>query len=95
MNSTNLEIDNKPYSAHLIETSKAKILMIQASDGFLACGYFDIETANKLNEAVAIVTGVSTYEDMLTAKVVKISKSAQEKGLTLGITGKEALNLLN
>jgi uncharacterized protein YunC (DUF1805 family) len=60
----------------------------------LACGYFDIETANKLGEAVAIVTGVKNYDDMLLAKVVKLSKAAEDKGLTLGMSGREALSQL-
>ena len=89
-----IDIEGNSYQAHHIKTSLANILMIQADGGFLACGYFDIETANKLGEAVAIVTGVKNYDDMLSAKVVKLSKSAEDKGLTLGMSGREALSQL-
>jgi len=89
-----IDIEGNRYQAHHIKTSLANILMIQAPAGFLACGYFDIETANKLGEAVAIVTGVKNYDDMLSAKVVKLSKPALDKGLTLGMSGREALSQL-
>lgn len=89
-----IEINGQKYTGHHIKTSVANILMIQAKSGFLACGYFDIETANKLGEPVAIVTGVKNYDDMLSAKVVKLSKPALDKGLTLGMSGKEALSKL-
>ena len=88
-------IDQEEFQGSKILTSHASILMIKAKEGFLGCGYFDIETANRLNEPVAIVTGVKSYEDMLSAKVVRLSKAAQAKGLKEGILGKEALILLN
>ena len=90
-----VRIDNQDFEGVEIPTPTANILMIKGQKGFLGCGYFDIETANKLNEPVAIVTGVKTYDDMLEAKVIKVSQSAQELGVKLDLTGKEALLLLN
>lgn len=91
---TNMEtinIDGKEFEAIDIQTAKANILMIKASQGFLACSYFDIATADRLNEPVALVTGVKSFQDMLEAKVIKVSKAAQELGISEEMTGKEAL----
>ena len=90
-----VKIENQDFAGVEIPTPTANILMIKGQKGFLGCGYFDIETANKLNEAVAIVTGVKSYDDMLAAKVIKVSAAAQELGVKLDLTGKEALLLLN
>lgn len=86
-----VKIDTKEFQASKIQTSHANIMLIKAEQGFLGCGYFDIETSNKLSEPVAIVTGVKSYEDMLGAKVIKISTAAQELGIEIGMSGREAL----
>ena len=84
-------IDGKDFEAWRIPTESATILLIKAAHGFIACGYFDVETANKLQEHVAIVTGVKTFDDMLEAEIVKRSNSAETVGVRIGMSGREAL----
>jgi len=90
-----ITIDNQNFEASEIETAHANILLIKAKQGFLGCGYFNINTANRLNEAVAIVTGVKSYDDMLNAKVIEVSEAASRLGVELGMLGKEALLKIN
>lgn len=90
-----IEVDGQLFKALDLETEKAHLLLIQTKNGFLGCGYFNIETANKLGESVALVSGVSTYQDCLQAKVHTLSQAAQQKGLQVGMSGKEALLALN
>src|SRR4051812_46536423 len=52
------------------------LLVIKASGGVLACGYLNVQTFEKTGEAGAIVTGVRTFDDMLTAKVAAASSAA-------------------
>lgn len=84
-------IDGKDFEAWRIPTESATILLIKASHGFIGCGYFDVATANKLQEHVAIVTGVKTFDDMLEAKVIKHSDSAETVGVRIGMSGRDAL----
>ncbi|MBT6842623.1 MAG: DUF1805 domain-containing protein [Candidatus Melainabacteria bacterium] len=86
-----IEINGKSFEAAAIPTPNSNILLIKTEQGFLGCGYFDIATADKLNEAVAIVTGVTNYDEMLEAKVVRMSKAASECGVIEGMSGQEAL----
>lgn len=81
----------KPYSIPTINTS---ILVIAAENGFLACGYINIDVANRVGDICAIVTGVKTHEDMLEAHVVKMSEKAAELGVKKGMIGTEALLLM-
>ena len=87
-------VDGKTFKADLIELVKGKLLLIQGEKGMLGCGYFNVETADKLATPLAVVTGVSTFDDMLNAKVVKVSRAAADAGVTIGISGKEALLIM-
>jgi uncharacterized protein YunC (DUF1805 family) len=84
-------VDHHAFEGANIPSENAKILLIKNTKGFLGCGYFSVETANKLKEAVAIVRGVASYDDMLNAKVVALSEKAAEMGIKEGDSGKEAL----
>jgi uncharacterized protein YunC (DUF1805 family) len=89
-----LELNNKKYNGVQLPTEKTSLLVIQGEKGMLACGYINIDTANKLEESVVIVTGVKNFDDMLKAKVHQISLKAKEKGVTESMTGAQALDLL-
>ncbi|MBI3896659.1 MAG: DUF1805 domain-containing protein [Gammaproteobacteria bacterium] len=70
---------------------KKPLLIVKAKNGFLACGYINPETCNKTDEACAIVTGVSNYDDMYKASVVAVSKKAMELGINPGDSGESAV----
>jgi uncharacterized protein YunC (DUF1805 family) len=84
-------IEGHGFDGFQVSTEKANILMIKASNGFLGCGYFNVETANKLQEKVGIVTGVKNFDDMLKAKIIACSEAAKEVGICEGMSGLEAL----
>lgn len=86
-----IEIDSKSFQGYTIPTSKASLLAIRAEKGMLACGYLKVETADKIGDALAIVTGVNCYDDMLKKTVVAISSAAAELGVQIGMSGKDAL----
>ncbi|MBF0198897.1 MAG: YunC family protein [Planctomycetes bacterium] len=88
-------IKGQKFEGALLATAQANILMIKANIGFLGCGYFSIETADKLNEPLAIVTGVKNYDDMLEASIIKVSQAAQKAGINVGMKGAEALLIMN
>ncbi|MFM8273990.1 MAG: DUF1805 domain-containing protein [Gemmata sp.] len=73
---------------------KLPLLVIKAAGGVLACGYLNVQTFEKTGEAGAIVTGVRTFDDMLTAKVAAVSAAAAAKGVSVGMTGADALAVL-
>lgn len=73
---------------------KLPLLIIKGSKGILACGYLNVETFNKTGEVAAIVTGVKSFEDMLAAKIVKISTAGERAGLKIDMTGAKAIDLI-
>lgn len=62
--------------------------------GMLACGYVKVETADKLGDVLAIVTGVNSYDDMRLKPVVAVSKAAEALGIKPGMSGGQALAIL-
>lgn len=70
---------------------KRPLLVISGSKGVLACGYLDIDTFEKLDEAGAIVNGVNSWEDMFDATIIAVSSAASRLGVSPGMTGRQAL----
>ena len=68
------------------------LIIIQAENGYLACGYISKETVEKTQDSMAIITGVDDFQDMLDGKVVWVSKNGKKKGVKVGMRGRDALN---
>jgi len=45
------------------------LLLIVAEKGFVMCGFLNIEVAERIGVAAAMVSGVKTFEDVLNADV--------------------------
>ncbi len=91
----NVVVDNQTYHGITVKLSHCNLLIIQAPKGILACGFISIDAANKFNEVAATVSGVKTYDDMLSATVKNASESALKLGIQPGVTkGSEALALM-
>ena len=86
-----MDIDGNEIDVISVKTEKSMVLLAKAKKGMLGCGYFSIETANKLGDALAVVTGVNSFEDMLKVNVAKVSDKAKELGIDEAMNGKEAL----
>ena len=48
-------------------------------------------TADKTGDALAVVSGVKNYDDMLKDEVTAVSAAAAALGVAAGMSGKEAL----
>lgn len=86
-----IQIGTCLFEGYEIPTRNSIILLIKARNGFLGCGYFSRETAEKTGDAAVIVTGVKTFDEMLEAKVKAVSQAAAALGVTAEMNGKEAL----
>jgi uncharacterized protein YunC (DUF1805 family) len=45
------------------------LLLILGEKGFVMCGFLNVEAAEKVSAAAAMVSGVKTFEDVLNAEV--------------------------
>ena len=84
-------VDDVPVSADTIEFGGVAIMLIKSGKGALGCAYLNLTAAEKFGHALAIVSGVKNYEEMLTAEVRFVSSAAAGLGVIPGMSGKEAL----
>ncbi len=83
------------YEPYVIELQNANLVLLKAKKGYVMCGLLNLETAERLGQAAALVTGVKTAEDALKAKVKSATTAAKKFGIKEGMTGEEAIKLLN
>ena len=66
------------------------LLIMKAPNGFVACGYINVETCNRTGDACALVNA-GNFEDMKKAAIVAVSAKAEELGIRIGDTAESAL----
>ncbi len=71
--------------------SPAPLVLISAEKGFVMCGFLDMHTAERLNVAAAMVSGVKSFDDVLNAEAKAITTKAKGLGVEIGMKGSEAL----
>jgi uncharacterized protein YunC (DUF1805 family) len=67
--------------------------------GLVGCGIYDVKTAAEFGQAIAIARGTPAKplvnpEDLFEAKIVDATPKAKELGVKIGMTGREAVELL-
>ncbi len=67
------------------------LVLVVAEKGFVMCGFLNIEAAERLDVAAAMVSGVKTFEDVLNAEVKAATTKAKRAGVQPGMRGEEAL----
>lgn len=94
MRTIDVELGGKKGVGIEVALPKANLVLVKGDKGFVMCGYLNVEVAEKMGEAAAVVRGVKTVDDLLKAKVVAATTAAQSKGIEVGMSGKEALSYL-
>jgi len=72
---------------------------ILTAAGIVGCGIFDVKVAAEFGEAIAIAKGTPEVplvepEDLLEAIISGITPQAEEFGVKIGMTGREAVEVL-
>lgn len=84
-------VENNTFEFGCWDMFGVNILLIKGGKGALGCGYINLAAAEKFGHALAIVSGVSTGDDMLNAEIKAVSSAAAALGVTVGMSGKDAL----
>jgi uncharacterized protein YunC (DUF1805 family) len=78
---------------------KGQYCVILTEAGLVGCGIYDVKTAAEFGQAVAIARGTLEKplidpEDLFDARIVDATPQARELGIRIGMTGREAAELL-
>ena len=90
-----VEVDGKMALGLKVELPESPpLLVVVGKRGFIMCGFLNVEVAEKLQVAAAMVSGVKDFQDVLEAEIKAATSKAKELGVNLGMKGKEALKKL-
>ncbi|MFQ6053562.1 MAG: DUF1805 domain-containing protein [Candidatus Bathyarchaeia archaeon] len=67
------------------------LLLIRGGKGFVMCGYLNIEAAERVGAAAAVVSGVNSFEDVLNAEIRAATSKARALGLEPGKVVRDVL----
>lgn len=70
------------------------MLLIVAEKGVVMCGFLNVDAAERLGVAAAVVSGVKSFEDVLNAEVKAVTSKAKSLGVDVGMKGADALKCL-
>jgi uncharacterized protein YunC (DUF1805 family) len=78
---------------------KGQYCAILTEAGIVGCGIYDVKTAAEFGQAIAIARGTPQNplvnpEDLFDARIVEATPLARELGIRVGMTGREAVELL-
>src|SRR5439155_550481 len=78
---------------------KGQYCLILTKAGIVGCGIYDLKTAAEFDQAIAIAKGTPTKplcepEDLFAAKIVGVTPKAESFGVRIGMTGREAVELM-
>ncbi|MCD6445392.1 DUF1805 domain-containing protein [Candidatus Bathyarchaeota archaeon] len=89
---TPIKIDGKKCLGVKVELPDSPpMILIIAEKGFVMCGFLNVEAAEKLNVAAAVVSGVKNFKDVLNAEVKAVTSKAKNMGVNIKMKGVEAL----
>jgi len=69
------------------------LLIVKGSKGVAGCSYLNVDTFERFGEACAIIPA-GDFDKMLDAKVSAVTSEAKALGIEVGMSGREALELL-
>lgn len=70
------------------------LLILVGQKGFVMCGFLNIEAAERVGVAAAMVSGVKTFDDVLKAEVKASTSKAKDLGVKAGMKGEDTLKLM-
>ena len=94
------EIDKFEFEGKAFQGMKSTIpggpnlLLIKGENGFVMCGYLSSDVAERVGLAAAIVSGVSTFEDVLNAEIKFATSTANKLGVKTGQVVKDVISKL-
>jgi uncharacterized protein YunC (DUF1805 family) len=92
---TPIVIENQQFTAITVKLPKTNFMAVTSEKGYIMCGALDVALLNeKLKERGIIAgraVGVRTIEQLLEAPLESVTIEAVNRGITVGMKGKDAL----
>lgn len=90
-----VKCEGKKYIALRQNLGNLPLIVVKAKNGYVACSYVDRETAEKVGDVAAFVSGVKGMEDFMKAKIRMTTTWAEDAGIREGMSVKKALEIMD
>jgi uncharacterized protein YunC (DUF1805 family) len=94
-----VQLKGKQADGYVIPLGQINLVNVVTDVGMVGCGAFDVAALNNFGYPAAKVrpargSSIATIDDLLQGIVKEVNPAAEKLGIKVGITGKEALDLL-
>jgi uncharacterized protein YunC (DUF1805 family) len=90
-----ITLDGHTVVAIEVKLPKTTLLIVTTDRGYIMCGALDVSLLNDRlkdrNIIAARATGVKTIQELLDAPLESVTETAIENGISVGMTGREAI----
>jgi len=99
MNHAKVKLARKEADGYIIPLGAVNLVNVVTDVGMVGCGAFDVAALNNFGYPAAKVrpakgSSIATIEDLLVGIIKEVNPAAEKLGLKVGLTGREALELL-
>jgi len=93
-------LNGKTFEGHVIPIGSVNLVFARAEKGLVGCGALDVIALEKFQIPAAKVrpvgsSSVSSISELLTGEIVAVNQYAQISGITIGMSGRDALTRLS
>jgi len=94
-----MQLNAKQADGYVIPLGPVNLVNVVTDVGMVGCGAFDVAALNNFGYPAAKVrpaqgSSIANIEDLLQGIVKEVNPAAEKLGLKVGLTGREALELL-
>ncbi|MBM3249672.1 MAG: DUF1805 domain-containing protein [Candidatus Omnitrophica bacterium] len=86
-----IRVGKNYIEAFSVSLQSKTFILLKGRKGYVMCGYINLKAAEKFKDAAVKITGVSTIEEALKAKVHSCTSCARKLGISKGQSIREAL----
>jgi len=90
-----VEFDGKSYNGIKQQIGNLTLIIVRAKRGYIACSYVSKETAEKVGDVAAFVSGVKDYGAFFNAKIKETTSWADDMGIREGMSVRKALEIMD
>ncbi len=99
MEKVTVRLSRKVADGYVIPLGPANLVAVITDVGLVGCGAFDVTALDSFSYPAAKVRpahgpSISNTDDILTGIVKEVNRGAMSRGITNGMTGRQALELL-
>lgn len=98
LNTSDIKTGNTTATGYLLENPGGEghpnMIVVQCKKGYLMCGYLNMDAAEKFGDAAVLVSGAG-FDEVLSNPIKGATSKARALGITDGITGQKAAEILN